>query len=695
MLLYMFKNIEIKKKTMLFVLLSTLIIQSSFSQNQKKEEKKSYKKAKKLLEKEKYSEAQLNYLKLIELNPTKSIYNFETGLSFYLSNFEKTKSIPYFEAALNNSKEDTIPDLYYYLGKAYHLNGEYQKATTAFKAFKPFINLKTSAGKLMLKEVDYYIGKNKIGLQFSNNQSEKIKVKNLGNSINSNHGDYASILTSEKNTILFTSRRKANSSKTDKDLIPYENVYLAKKSDDLWKLVNDEKELQKFLPKSFNSDRHDAVIMYTKDYKTLYTYKKDVAWESTFTDGKWSELKKVEKTINSGKFNIPSVALSNDGNIMYFTSYRKNGLGDKDIYQSSKKEDGNWGIATSLGNVINTVHDEDAPFVSADGKTLYFSSKGHNNIGGYDIFSTTKDAAGNWSKPKNLGIPLNSSQDDIFYVEESDGLHGFISSNRKETTGGMDLFSFCMDCPDIITNIINGLLVNESDNPINNAKVIFKQTSANNDTTSITNKGKFNFTTHNYGEHKITTETPNYKPQTVAFNLPKKTTTSAIQLKLNQFFKDGNAYQTLTGLSNDLNIQFADTIINNDLNVLKNIDHLDTIAAYHQNFNYNKKELDLNNDQLKSLINKSINKGGIVYISIETSSSRVPTKTFGTNSKLAKLRAEASKESLIKVLKEKGLYSKNIVINTIKSGVNGPKYRHDYKNKTKYQEYQYVKIIVQ
>ena len=140
-----------------------------------------------LLEKEKYSEAQLNYLKLIELNPTKSIYNFETGLSFYLSNFEKTKSIPYFEAALNNSKEDTIPDLYYYLGKAYHLNGEYQKATTAFKAFKPFINLKTSAGKLMLKEVDYYIGKNKIGLQFSNNQSEKIKVKNLGNSINSNH----------------------------------------------------------------------------------------------------------------------------------------------------------------------------------------------------------------------------------------------------------------------------------------------------------------------------------------------------------------------------------------------------------------------------------------------------------------------------------------------------------------------------
>ncbi len=157
------------------------------------------------------------------------------------------------------------------------------------------------------------------------------------------------------------------------------------------------------------------------------------------------------KNINSSQYNIPSVSLSKDGNTIFFVSYRKEGVGGKDIYQSVKDSQGNWSKATNLGEIINTKLDEESPFLSEDGKTLYFSSKGHDGIGGYDIFKSqlTGDS---WSSPENMGIPVNSAEDDIYLIIDNEASNGFFASARDGGIGGMDIYNVCMNCPTKITN---------------------------------------------------------------------------------------------------------------------------------------------------------------------------------------------------------------------------------------------------
>ncbi|MBL4668154.1 MAG: hypothetical protein JKY30_02685 [Flavobacteriales bacterium] len=165
---------------------------SSYGAKASKEEKKLYKKAKKALSKEQYLDAKENYSKLVELVPTNDIYNFEAGLSYYFSDFERNKSISYFEAALANSKEDTIPELKYYLGRAYHLNSDFEKSKTTLNEFIPFIK-SHKAGQELLKETNHRIHLNDNGIKFNAESNNNIKIKNLGANINSSEREYAPV----------------------------------------------------------------------------------------------------------------------------------------------------------------------------------------------------------------------------------------------------------------------------------------------------------------------------------------------------------------------------------------------------------------------------------------------------------------------------------------------------------------------
>ncbi len=135
----------------------------------------------------------------------------------------------------------------------------------------------------------------------------------------------------------------------------------------------------------------------------------------------------------------PSVCISSDGNVIYFSSERTGGFGGLDIYKSEKTSDGKWSEPVNLGETVNTNFDEDAPFISPDGKTLYFSSKGHHNMGDYDIFISEFNGE-SWSKPLNLGFPVNSSSDDIFFIVSNQTGMGFFSSNRTGGSGLMDIY---------------------------------------------------------------------------------------------------------------------------------------------------------------------------------------------------------------------------------------------------------------
>ena len=134
-----------------------------------------------------------------------------------------------------------------------------------------------------------------------------------------------------------------------------------------------------------------------------------------------------------------SPVLSPDGNTLYFVSDRKGGYGGTDIWASERLSNGNWSEPYNLGKLINTTEDEESPFIMNDGVTLYFSSKGHNGMGGFDIFLTTQNDEGLWSMPENVGAPINSNANDFYYVTDSYGKVAYYSSDKNEK-GKQDIF---------------------------------------------------------------------------------------------------------------------------------------------------------------------------------------------------------------------------------------------------------------
>ncbi len=141
-------------------------------------------------------------------------------------------------------------------------------------------------------------------------------------------------------------------------------------------------------------------------------------------------------SLDKEKIISPVMFLTKDGQTIYYSSYGKRVERGKDIYSIKKLPDGSWGQPVELGDVINTDHDEDFPFLDEDGKTLYFSSKGHNNMGGYDIFKSVYDAvSGSWSSPENLGIPINTTDDDLVYVQSSKGDYAQYASTIESEQG--------------------------------------------------------------------------------------------------------------------------------------------------------------------------------------------------------------------------------------------------------------------
>ncbi len=153
---------------------------------------------------------------------------------------------------------------------------------------------------------------------------------------------------------------------------------------------------------------------------------------------KYTRPKQLNMFINT-TFHESSATLSPDGNILYFVSDREGGFGGRDIWMSRKNNNGDWGKVTNLGNVINTSYNEEGVFMQADGKTLYFSSQGHNSMGGYDIFKTVFDN-GKWSVPRNIGYPINTPDDDVFLSITKEGRKGYYSSAKKDGFGDLDIY---------------------------------------------------------------------------------------------------------------------------------------------------------------------------------------------------------------------------------------------------------------
>src|SRR5690606_258080 len=139
-------------------------------------------------------------------------------------------------------------------------------------------------------------------------------------------------------------------------------------------------------------------------------------------------------------FNESYASITPNDKVIYFSSNRDGGFGGKDIYKIERLPNGSWSKAVNLGSTVNTPYDDDAPFIHSDGRTLFFSSQGHQNMGGFDIFKTKLNDNGEWTTPENIGFPINTVNDDIYFVLAADGKTGYYSSSQQGGFGGQDIY---------------------------------------------------------------------------------------------------------------------------------------------------------------------------------------------------------------------------------------------------------------
>jgi outer membrane protein OmpA-like peptidoglycan-associated protein/tetratricopeptide (TPR) repeat protein len=206
------------------------------------------------------------------------------------------------------------------------------------------------------------------------------------------------------------------------------------------------------MPEPFNIQDNEGGATLTADNNTLFytVCKYDNAkhylncdiYYSERVNGEWAPIKSVSDKINLPYAWESQPSISADGKTLYFVSDRQGGFGGYDIYRSIKNEKGEWGTPINMGPTINSKGNEKAPFIHPDGKTLYFSSDGWIGFGGYDIFYSRMNDNGSWSKPKNLGYPINSPDDEVGFFVSTDGSKGFFASNKYKGKGGWDLYSF-------------------------------------------------------------------------------------------------------------------------------------------------------------------------------------------------------------------------------------------------------------
>ncbi len=383
---------------------------------------------------------------LVDKNPEEMRYTFYAGYTYMLMD-QADHALPLLKKAQENGY-DTKAKFYlkwhdwsidyickridWTLARAYHKTGDYANALVYYRRFeKKFSNNKkfSSFQKNIIRQ---YIGQAQNGRVLVQLPADTIKVRNL-KEINTNGDEYAPFATIYNNEVLYTSHSMKGT---------YKLIRATADS-----LTSD--SLIKFRPAQFKADIQKGavptIVWMGPDNKSLILCLSDgfarKYIEYHNQDSGW--VSKGEKEfVNLGGYDISSLHLSLDRKTLLFTALGKENIGGSDIYLAVRKEDGTWSAPANLGNRINTKWDESGPFLDPVTNALYFSTNGRTSIGGFDIFKAEYDTAQKrWLYPMNVGYPINSSGDDMTFYMTTDRKHAYLSSNRKDGKGGLDVYA--------------------------------------------------------------------------------------------------------------------------------------------------------------------------------------------------------------------------------------------------------------
>ena len=345
--------------------------------------------------------------------------------------FSASKGAVFLESVLAK-RPDYHPELFHTLAIAYHYSYRFDEAIAMLERFRNHDDVKDNQFKqahikLLTAEInrakEYY------------HKPNQYYVKHLGDQVNSVYSEHSPVLASDKKTLYFTSREEGKRGRPHDGSRSESNYF-----EDIYKVtINPDNTLSK--PTKVTDGSGASVQVFDRDSKMLtYRYIKggNLFVSEQTTDGNWSEpypLKGINTPSSEGH-----AFIYNEGNTIIFSSNNKTKKGDKDLFISSINEKGKWSKAQPVPN-INSDQDEDSPLMTNQGRTLFFSSRGHGSMGGFDVYRSDLDPKTRlWSQPVNLGYPINTPKDDLYFTFDSTGTFGFISSNREGSYGRRDLY---------------------------------------------------------------------------------------------------------------------------------------------------------------------------------------------------------------------------------------------------------------
>ena len=453
------------KKIIILAIFSVLMstIAANAQKSYTKEVKKLLEKGDGYLEVDDINGAIPYYLNAEKLVPKDPEISYKIAQCYFELRHE-IKALPFLEAAKKGDIGE--PDLLRMLGEAYHKAHMFDKAIVTLKTYRNMVSPKE---KEVLEEIDLLINNCVNGKVMVQNPTSKITIKNLGPGVNTEFNDFAPVVSADEGTLIFTSRRDntTGGGREASNNEWYEDIYMSVKSDTVWTTAVN-------MGPTINTASHDASVGLSPDGQELFIYRATPSnggdlYLSTLTGTVWSEPKKLSSNINTSSYREPSATTTSDENIILFTSDKKGGYGGLDIYMTTKQANGEFGPAINLGPKINTKYDEDCPFIHANGKSLYFSSKGHKSMGGYDIFLCTIDVKTGeiLTEVENIGYPINTADDDVFFVWTADNKRAYFASEREGGFGEKDIYMLTREDADADLAVLKGKIIScDSKKPV-------------------------------------------------------------------------------------------------------------------------------------------------------------------------------------------------------------------------------------
>lgn len=375
------------------------------------------------------------YLFAHQYNPENAELNYKLGVC-YLYTDNKYEAINYLHKAFQLNPE-VSKDIHLMLGQSFQLVLEFDLAMEHYNAHMEILEPD--------KKVEYssVLAKRLTECQHGRSLSQdpvRVIIQNLGENVNSKYDDYNPIFAYGDSVLFFTSRRPVERSKRN----PIDNKF----NEDIFRSPATGKKFGKalLLNKPFNSKYNDALVGIGSDGNRMFLYRGNIGGGDIRVSsydpekGKWTRPKSLSGKLSS-RDGETSACLSPDGQELFYVSKNeKLSRGGKDILVSRLDSKGKWAKPQNLSSLINTEFDEEGIFISENGRHLYFASQGHNSMGGYDIFRSERQDNGAWSTPENLGYPINTPDDELFYITDAAGTYGYYSAIREGGVGAKDIY---------------------------------------------------------------------------------------------------------------------------------------------------------------------------------------------------------------------------------------------------------------